>query len=234
MILARRREIDEDSGGIFHWTRDRRVWMHLTAFFMVSFVVHGAGFYLFKVVYPTPERAETNSGAITLLNPSDPGVRAVLQRIEDRTVFLLPPSSRAKVRLGLEESRVRFIPAFSRTDLELQEPPAVDPVWRKVDDSTLLNAPPNRVELKLEPSLSAREVAPWSTIEEYFAMAEVIPEFRAQVAVAPDGKVSVEDVESGLDATEEAGLSEVIASTLRFLPADSTDRGWIEVRNSGG
>lgn len=234
MMAAGKSEVESDTGGIFNWARDKRVWMHLTAFFMVSFVIHGAGFYLFKVVYPTPERAETNSGAITLLNPSDPGAREVLQRIEDRTVFLLPPSSRARVRIDLDESQVRFIPAFSRTELELQGPPATDPVWEKLDDSTLLNAPSNRVELKIDPALANRPVAPWTTIEDYFAMAEAFPGFRAQVDVSPAGKVTVERIESELEANEESELSEVIASTLRFLPAESTDRGWIEVQNPRG
>lgn len=244
MIAAREKYIDEDREGIFEWKRGKKTWLHLTVFIWVSILVHGSGFYLFKVVYPSPERVETRSGAITLLNSADPGARAVLQRVSDRIVFLSPPSSRAGVRVSLDESDVRFIPAFSNTEMELKPIPDSDVLWEKVDELSdrdgageegkILNPLPARVELRLDSSLSRRGLAPWSTIEDYFAMADSFPAFRASVVVAADGKVEVREIDSGLDETEKSSLAEVIASTLRFLPAASTDQGWVEVRNPAG
>ncbi len=233
MILAGEQRIGDDHGGIFDWKRGKKTWLHFTVFIWVSILVHGSGFYLFKVVYPSPARVETNSGAITLLNSTDSGARAILQRVSDRIVFLLPPSSRANVRVNLDDSDVRFIPAFSSTEMELQPIPRSDVFWGRIDDLTLTDDAPDRVNLKLDSTLSRRGLAPWSTIEDYFAMADSFPPFRVHVNVSADGKVEVIGIESELGEAEETSLSEVIDSTLRFLPAESTDQGWVEVRNSG-
>ena len=234
MITATEYEIEEDSGGIFNWKRDRRIWLHLSAFLLVSIIFHGSGFYLFKVVYPSPERVETNSGAITFLNPSDPGARAVLQRIEDRTVFLLPPSSRSDVRVSLDQSEVRFIPAFNRTELELKPIPESDVVWTELGESPVSRELNGNIRLEMAPSLSRRVVAPWSTTLDYFSMVGAFPPVRAEVVVSPDGGVEVVEIESELIESETDSLDEVIASTLRFFPSKSTDRGWIELKYGGG
>jgi len=234
MITASEYEIEEDSGGIFDWSRDRRIWLHLTAFFLVSILIHGSGFYLFKVVYPSPARVETNSGTITFLNPSDPGARAVLQRIEDRTVFLMPPSSRSEVRVSLDESQVRFVPAFSRTELKLKSIPESDVVWEELAGYSSLSESFGNIRLGMASSLSKRVIAPWSTTLDYFSMAGAFPLVRAEVIVSPDGKIEVVEIESELNDSEKASLAEVIASTLRFLPAKSTDQGWIELQHGGG
>ena len=158
-------ETDDPDTGIFQWARERRLWVHLSAFLMFSFLIHGAGFYLFKVVYPTPVRVESSPSAVTLMDTSNPDVRLLLQRVSDRTVFLFPPSLHTDARLQLESRPVRFTPAFQRTQLE------VKPLPSPTDPEVLLDAgpvhspdsgdAPFKLAMRREGGLKRREIAPW-------------------------------------------------------------------------
>jgi len=70
----------DERGKVFAWAKDRRVWMHLSAFLLFSVIIHGAGFYLFKVVYPSPVRVEPAPDAIQVMEPGEPAARAPLHR----------------------------------------------------------------------------------------------------------------------------------------------------------
>lgn len=224
-----------ETPGIFNWARDRRTWLHFSIFFWVSVIVHGSGFYLFKVVYPPPVRVEPEPGAITFLNQSDPGVRTILQRLQDRTVFILPPSERTDVRVELSDHRVRFVPAFRTTEMELKRPPESDPTWNEIGVIEPVGEirSGSAVEITTDEALAQRVLAPWSIIRDYLGMAESFPGFRAEVEVSPEGSVDVVEVESNLEAPDEADLSDVIESTVRFLPSKGVDRGWIDVQAGG-
>lgn len=241
--MATSEAIDEDEreerGKVFHWTREKRGWIYLTAFLLFSVLVHGAGFYLFKVVYPSPVRIEPRPDAITILDASNPAVRSVLQRISDRTIFLLPPSSQSEVRVRLEDHPVRFTPAFQRTELELKPPPhpaalpgviePLPPEAERVD----ADGPARSIRVKFAPSLVDRPTAPWSIMDDYLGTAVSLPLLRIDLEIAPDGSVRVTGVRAELEESEKAELATVIESTLRFVPAPAVETGWIEIGGDG-
>src|SRR5690606_38284692 len=159
MATAEANHEEEERGKVFLWAREKRTWIYLTAFFLFSILIHGAGFYLFKVVYPSPVGIAPRPDAITILDASNPAVRSVLQRISDRTIFLLPPSSQSDVRVRLENHPVRFTPAFQRTQLELREPPhpaalpgVIEPLPPEAERADA-DGPARSIRVKFAPSL---------------------------------------------------------------------------------
>lgn len=237
-------EEQDERGKVFQWAREKRTRLHITAFLLFSIIVHGSGFYLFKVVYPSPVRVEARPDAITILDTANPAVRSVLQRISDRTIFLMPPSSQSEVRVRLEDHRVRFTPAFQRTELELKAPllPAaipgviepLEPDHAASDASTPDGGtPPGGIRVKLDPSLVDRPIAPWSIMDDYLSTAVSLPLLRIDLEIAPDGGVRVTGVRAELEDSEKAELATVIESTLRFVPATGVETGWIEIGGEG-
>lgn len=236
MAFFRKTEVDPDERGkVFTWTRDKRLWMHLTAFLIFSILIHGSGFYLFKVVYPSPVRVEAEPESITVMDASDPATRSVLQRLSDRTVFLAAPSADSDVRVRLEEQQVHFTPAFQSTDLEpippesLRDGPGLpDPLppshGATADDAIVESGPIRRDE-----QLGQRAYAPWSLFQDYLALAETLPRVRMRIEVSPGGEVRVVEQGSELGEIEKRELAEVVESTLRFVPSSGTVTGWIEV-----
>lgn len=237
-------EEQDERGKVFQWAREKRTRLHITAFLLFSIIVHGSGFYLFKVVYPSPVRVEARPDAITILDTANPAVRSVLQRISDRTIFLMPPSSQSEVRVRLEDHRVRFTPAFQRTELELKAPllPAaipgvIEPLEpdHAASDASMPpgGTPPGGIRVKLDPSLVDRPIAPWSIMDDYLSTAVSLPLLRIDLEIAPDGGVRVTGVRAELEDSEKAELATVIESTLRFVPATGVETGWIEIGGEG-
>lgn len=236
-------EDTDERGKVFTWTRERRIWMHLSGFLLFSIIIHGSGFYLFKVVYPSPVRIETEPDGITVMEPTDPAVRSILQRLADRTIFLMPPSAQSEVRVGLETRRVKFIPAFQRTELDLKAPPAlfggpilVDPLPSGVESESQVNQGglAGAVRIKLDPALADRPFAPWSILHDYLSLADSLPLVRFLLEIRPGGEVKVTGVESAsLEEGEKQELATVVESTLRFVPAPETVVGWVEVGGEG-
>jgi hypothetical protein len=239
MATAAASQEPDERGKVFHWAREKGTWLHVSAFLLFSILVHGSGFYLFKVVYPSPVRVEPRPHTITILDPSDTAVRSVLQRLSDRTIFLMPPSSQSEVRVRLEEHRVRFTPAFQRTELELRSPPlpaAIPGVIEPLETDSSASgaeAPFGEIPVKLAPSLVDRPVAPWSIMGDYLGTAVSLPLLRIDLEIAPDGRVRVTGVAAELEDSEKAELATVIESTLRFVPAAIVENGWIEIGGEG-
>jgi len=227
-------ETDEDPGSLFQWTRKQRTWVYLAGFLFFSAVIHGAGFYLFQVVYPSPVRVQPEQGRIAVLNPSEPAVRGLLQRLEDRTAFLRPPSEDADVRLQLNDTRIPFSPSFRDDRVTLREPvyewslPFTEPVGAMEPESAFSDLP-KRIRLHLEGDLAGAEIAPWSLLSEYLNRAEWIPEMRLRISIDGEGVVEVLEVEGAFEEDSRAELVEVVESTLRFLPGQETASGWLRV-----
>lgn len=224
------RSIEEDPdqrGRTFVWARDRRLAQHLFAFLVFSVLVHGAGFYLFKVVYPSPGRVGSRAQGVVVMDAADPAVRPALQRFLDRTVYLSPPSEQSEVRIGLDPTAVRFRPSFETREAALEPPPSpLEPM------SGELPRPPRPdagVPFKLAPALAGRAVAPWSILRDYLALAEGLPPARLALEIAADGSVRVGGVEAALDETAKAELASIVEATLRFVPAEAAASGWLEI-----
>ena len=224
-------EEPDERGKVFHWIREKRIWLHLTAFLLFSLLIHGSGFYLFKVVYPSPVRLEPEPDGITVMKSDDPAARTVLQRLADRTIFLMPPSTQAEERVRLESRRVRFAPAFQKTELALLTPASMGSGPGVPEPVPFLGTGQGMmvVQVKLDPSLASRPLAPWSILHDYLALAEELPAARMMLEIAADGRVKVDRVEAALEDSEKRELTTVVESTLRFLPAAALAKGWIEL-----
>ena len=237
MKLSRwwRRRRKGDASSIFDWAKDRRGLLHITNFLMFSVLVHGAGFYLFQVTYPPPVRVEPTADVLTMLDGEDLEVRSLLQRVEDRTVVLRPPSEGSKVRVDLSDHQVRFEPTFlgseTATPDSRREVLAQQVLAGRFKGSRpvvgLLT--PQTVQLGCDALLAERKIAPWSLLEDYLRSVEGLPEFRAEVTVGPDGGVEVMQITPAFGQESEAALRELIEATLRFVPGQDSSLGWIEV-----
>jgi hypothetical protein len=227
-------ERPDERGKVFAWARDRGLWLHFSAFLTFSVLVHGAGFYLFKVVYPSPVRVEAEPDSITILDPTDPASRAAIRHLSDRTIYLTAPSDKTEVRLGLEAGRVHFAPAFRRVRMELAAPMGEASATDRIEplETELPRAADpglGGVRVKLSPELSESSLAPWSILHDYLMTGDEMPFLRIHISVLPDGAVVVEEVEPDLEEEERGELGKIIESTLRFLPAGETMTGWIEI-----
>lgn len=224
-------EEPDERGKVFNWAREKRIWVHLTAFLFFSILIHGSGFYLFKVVYPSPVRVEPEPDGITVMKSDDPATRSVLQRLADRTIFLMPPSAQAEERVRLDSHQVRFTPAFQKTELSLLPPASMTAGPGQPDPLPATDPEQGRppVAVKLDPALAGRPLAPWSILHDYLALAEEIPAARLTLEIAPGGEVKVSAVEAALDESDKRDLASVIESILRFQPAPGTATGWIEL-----
>ncbi|MEN8716341.1 MAG: hypothetical protein ABF384_15620 [Verrucomicrobiales bacterium] len=221
---------------VFNWTKNQKKWRYLIGFLFFSLIIHVAGFYLFKVVYPPPVRMDAKGESVTLMDSGDPGVRALMQRIEDRTVFLFPPSRRAGVRLEAEDADVRFSPSYQDSDLQLKPPTYpwnLPPPIESGIDSNRLEAPAPRFSISQNGAISGREVAPWSILQNYIEQAESLPEISLNLTVAPDGSVEVIGIEGALEKSDREQFAAVVESTLRFLPSEAEAEGRITIRSTG-
>ncbi|MDF1850190.1 MAG: hypothetical protein P1U85_05095 [Verrucomicrobiales bacterium] len=226
-------EEGEEATTIFHWVQNKRTWVYLGGFLFFSTVIHGAGFYLFQVVYPTPSRVEPSVGKIAVLDSGDPAIRNLLQRVEDRSIYFLPVSRGSDVRVELEDSLIPFSPSFGELPEDLRSPeyPWSLPFYYLKngpgpESSSALNS---RVALEREGDLSGRDFAPWSVFGDYIRRADWIPEIRVHLLVDLDGKVSVKEVDGELEELAKAELVGVIESTLRFEPSSEESKGWIRI-----
>lgn len=220
---------------IFQWTRNRRAWMHLSAFLLFSTLIHGSGFYLFQVVYPSPSRELPRAETISVMDPSDPGVRSLLQRVSDRLTFLRPPSEEMDVRMSIEELSVRFTPSFQTTEVKPMDlafswtlPPSMEMVGNSLSGEA--GVPHAPVVLTPQGELVQREIAPWSILQDYLGLADQIPPMRIRLLVNEEGMVFVEEIDSSLEPGAESGIQQVVESTLRYLPAESSSTGWLGIR----
>jgi len=238
MIFGREqtRSGEDDAGLIFSWSGPGRVSFYLTVFVFFSLLLHGAGFYLFQVVYPVPGRVEPENGEMTFLDRSDPVARSILQRSRDRIVYLRPSTLRDVSRQSIEDHDVRFQPSFQSIGPRFLAPwgdtPGLEALFALEDRAVPLpdNRPP---PIKLSENLDARGVAPWSIFSDYLAIADAVPSFRAEIAVDPAGRVVEVELGEEFDAAGAGELSFIIESTLRFHEdeggPDDVEKGWIEV-----
>ena len=227
------KQIEEDPderGRVFVWTREKGVALHLFAFLVFSFLIHGAGFYLFKVVYPAPGRVENRPQTVFVMDAADPAVRPVVQRVVDRTVYLLPPSENSEARIGIDRDIVRFRPEFEADGLELAPPPS--PFALRAGELPPPRPPEtgrDNDSVRIDPALSDRALAPWSLLHDYLSLAEGLPALRLSVEIGADGSVSVGSVDGAIDEEAKSGIAAAVEATLRFEPAETAAAGWIEI-----
>lgn len=96
---------------LFDWHRRNRS-LRLPIYLLVSIALLSLFFYLFQVSYPTPERTLPRSQEITLLSPTDPLARGLLDSINDRAVALALPLAPAQEAFDWSGISVRLRPSF--------------------------------------------------------------------------------------------------------------------------
>ena len=230
-------EEEDERGRTFYWARERGLWFYVTAFFIVSILIHGSGFYLFQVVYPSPVRKESDPEKIGILDISNPSVRTILQRVSDRTIYLKPASTGADVRVRLKDKPVRFTPAFQEAEMSLEPlryhwsiPGMIKPLSDSGGDGPVSGRPVSgRLTVRLSETLRERGIAPWSIMKDYFEMAEALPSLRFEVKVSPEGNVEIASIDSELEVEEEEALRTLVESTLRFNPGSEPETGSMEI-----
>ncbi|MEM7602417.1 MAG: hypothetical protein AAF357_13490 [Verrucomicrobiota bacterium] len=222
-----------DQETTFHWVKNPRIWFYFSAFLLFSIVIHGTGFYLFQVVYPPPLRIEPTTDSINILNRSDASARSVLKRLEDRTIFLRPPSLDSDTRVKIEEVAVRFTPSFQNTsvspippDFGWSLPPQISPAETSFAASEETKS---NLEVSFEGTIASRRLAPWSILDDYLSRAASLPPIRVQLEADEKGLVKVEEVSGEISEEDQQGLTEVIESTLRFLPSDDNANGSMRI-----
>ncbi|MDF1826044.1 MAG: hypothetical protein P1U68_15470 [Verrucomicrobiales bacterium] len=226
---------EEPNPTIFNWAKNRRTWIHLIAFLIFSVIIHGSGFYLFQVVYPSPTRVQPRADMISLMDPVDPNVRSLLQRIGDRMTFLLPPSEVSGIQVSVDELPVRFTPSFQITEITPANPVFA---WSFPPSAGLAGSATASIDEPLDSGLRLtsqgglleRERAPWSIMEDYLSLAEWLPTMRIEIVVDQAGLVEVKNVEGELDQQAAGEIKQVVESTLRYLPGPEESSGWLEIR----
>ncbi len=111
-------------GLTFDWSKKgwrRPFW--LLFFVGASFIVHSAGFYFFRVVYPPQKRELLSAFSVTVLDPAQPLTRDVLSRIDDRVVAFDARGTLDLPGSNHEESAVHFRPFFRDYEPALRELP---------------------------------------------------------------------------------------------------------------
>ena len=228
---------EDERGRVFNWDREKGLWLYVLAFLIVSILIHGSGFYLFQVDYPDLVRTDTDPERISLLDPSNPSVRTILQRVSDRTIYLKPASASADVRIRLKDSPVRFTPAFQETVIPLVPlryrwtiPGAISPLEEIGTGNTVGGKPVSgNLTVRLSDTLRVRGIAPWSIMKDYFEMADAFPSLHFEVTVSPEGNVKITGIESELEKAEEEELRALVESTLRFNPGSESETGSMEI-----
>ncbi|MDF1813412.1 MAG: hypothetical protein P1V20_14540 [Verrucomicrobiales bacterium] len=224
---------------IFMWRPEKNTARTLLAFAIFSGVIHFLGFYLFQVVYPETDLPELRPDRITLLNPERDDVRAFMEKISDRVVYLHPPSENSISRIKLSDHAIRFVPSFAEARPELRDSgtPSSENKY-PVGDLPFWNEKANwKTEVIFSPILQKRGIAPNTALDEYLSQIPNLPKIRVNLTVGPDGTpfdVYISDRSIGKET--KTTIAEAVQALLRFKPDDSRgdDPGWIILGSDSG
>jgi hypothetical protein len=231
----------------FDWSKPRRqsagllLWLILTGIGLAGF------FFLFRVVYQTPRHFIPATSQITLLSPTDPAARALLQRVADRDFFVFSNNKKSDDDPSLDDRAPVFHPSFEKHELRLQDLPQRDskpPPVRLLDVTVPTLPPPDLHDLHAPPAaVTALPLPPPSApftpaLHLSGALAErkivSMPDFsslsaldctawRFQLGVDVDGRVTfalpLATAEKAADSSEALRL----LSEVRFAPEDQNN-----------
>ncbi len=222
---------------IFSWIPEKNTLRTLTAFGIFSAVIHFIGFYLFQVVYPEPVRSELRPDRLLLLDTGSPEVRTFLERIQDRNIYLEPPSANSESRVRLSDYAVRFVPSFAETDPVPKRLERHGDVLRSEipEPASSLEVENWRNRVIFSDSLIRRGIAPQSIFDDYLDFVPNLPPLRVNLSVASDGRPVHVAVLGEISSEDGEILAEAIRETLRFQPAPGDgvpDPGWMELGRS--
>lgn len=129
---------EEADGFIFSWTRKHPGIFWLWGFLILSLLLHATGFYLFQVVYPSSGRVEPFPSRVLILDEKNPANAILLQKLNDRLVFLQPASNGSSGRKNLSDFSVSFRPSFLNRTPPFQKPTVTKP---GISKSTAMDLP---------------------------------------------------------------------------------------------
>ncbi len=140
---------------IFDWSKPKRPTARLLLWLVVTSLGLAGFFILFRVVYQTPRHFIPATNHVTLLSPTDPAARALLQRVADRDFFVFSNNSEGKPSPSLEDLGPVFNPTFKNHELKLQDLPQRDakpPPVRLLDVASPMLPPPDLHDMHALPA----------------------------------------------------------------------------------
>ena len=220
----------------FVWkTRDHSM-LHLMVAFVGLAVLMGGFFIVFRITYPTIQRASATPQRIVVLDPSDPAALALIHRAEDKSFALFPDESERADASSLAPS---FHPSFEGARVTLRGLLPTQPVTRHPKlftptSSVLPPVPPRPAPpavavipsvLKALPSSEFAKRAPESLEVPGIALTEPYG-IQFRIAVSDQGRVLFA---LPLSSSEDGALMKRLQSAvtaLRFAPDPKQPRTW--------
>lgn len=243
--LARSNERRRPISLIFRWKRPHSFSFRLVFFFVLSFALHIAGFYLFKVVYPPNQKSLPRDAEVWQLDTNDPEVLAHLARhgpalgaFSGAVPFRDGPSPSALVpmRLSFDGYQPGFEPLPPRSLNEpLVFPDAVPAALPPIEETpSALLAPVTREDRVLweEPATGKQVEVPWTCPEANLVTGEALWQVRVGANSQITEAVPIRSTGGAADAALRRYLLQlVVPGELR--PETGTDR-WLYLRFATG
>ena len=217
----------------------RGTWILMTVLALVVF------FFLFRVVYPQPQRFVPLAQQIVVLNPADPASRASINHVQDRDFMVLPSANQQSNAPKLEDRAPVFHPLYEKHELKLQDVPQRDsavapmrlldvtePILPHLDLSELHRAPPPpksspatipKLEIRLTGALASRKLV--SRPDFPAAVVSALEECQFEIGVNSEGRVTFALPTAGPDRHDESGKVLGLLQQLRFEPDASQSAG---------
>jgi len=241
---------------LFEWAGGSNRRWSLLLFLNVSLALHVACFYIFQVVYPPTVRQRAETTKVTYLDTTDPYVREIISRIEDRAVFFdgslrqpIPGASLDELddvvmapSVASHEPVLRELPEL-QTRLELPRVFAADelflpPLSRLLPDGKPAPRPkPFEGVYVYKPRLIPRgeiagrklaKIPDWSKELESISKAQG-NHIRFLIEIDPAGRVTSCLPWAGVEEGFDAAIATKLEADLRYERSSSASRGWLDM-----
>lgn len=238
---ARRKERRRPVALIFRWKRPHGFSFRLGFFLLLSFALHVAGFYLFKVVYPPNQKALPRAAEVWQLPADDPRVLAQLARHGTALgafagAIPIRESSPATTLVPLRLSFDGYSPSFvalppRQLNQPLEFPDAVPALLPPVEELTVQDQSPMAARDSIlweDPATGTTAELPWTCPENSKAGTESVWQARVDAAGRVIEVVPVRSPGGAADAGMRRHLLTLSAPATLRPPAGGT--GWLLIR----
>ncbi|MBL9133796.1 MAG: hypothetical protein JNG86_21475 [Verrucomicrobiaceae bacterium] len=220
----------------FAWNIRDRSTMRLIGAFVVLALLMAAFFLVFRVAYPTMQRASATPQRIVVLDPADPAARAIINRAQDKSFALFPVESRdtpANTRLpafepSFRDARMHLVPMLPTPAVTRQPQlftPATSVLPAVPPRATLPPQAPPAAVLRAVPGADLAKRAPADLTLSDIPLADPHSvQFRAAIGAA--GEVLVALPLGSIDDPALMQRLHAAITALRFKPDPKTPRQW--------
>ena len=220
----------------FVWkTRDHSMLHLMVAFFALALLM--AGFFIvFRITYPTMQRASATPQRIVVLDPADPAALALIHRAEDKSFALFPDEGERVAPVTIAPT---FHPSFEGARVKLRGllPTAETPRHPRLftpASSVLPPVPPRAVQLPPPVAPSVLKALPSSEFAKRAPTSLEIPGISLTEPYGIQFRIAVSDTGQvlfalPLSSSEEAAVMQRLqraVTALRFAPDPKQPRTW--------